>query len=107
MLTGSYSNYFHIYDRESKAETVLQADKAAFKSKRAGAGKVNKLGGIGSRGATKSATATNGAATPGKKDEINADTIDYAKKILHSSWHPQEYSVAVAATNNLFLFSVL
>jgi serine/threonine-protein phosphatase 2A regulatory subunit B len=90
-MSGSYSNYFHIYDRNSKTEVTLQADKSAFKAKRTGSTK-NKL----TLGRSKS-----------KKEEINPDTIDFSKKILHSSWHPQEYSVAVAATNNLFLFSTL
>lgn len=91
-MTGSYSNYFHIYDRNNaKSEVSLQADKSAFKARRTGTTK-SKL----SLGRLK-----------GKKDEINPDTVDYQKKILHASWHPNEYSVAVAATNNLFLFSTL
>ncbi len=90
-MSGSYSNYFHIYDRTSKSEIVLQADKSAFKSKRAGSAKP-RLG----LGRPKS-----------KKEEINPDTIDFTKKILHASWHPRESTVAVAATNNLFLFSAL
>ncbi|KAI3661656.1 hypothetical protein MP638_002908 [Amoeboaphelidium occidentale] len=92
VMTGSYSNYFHIYDRNNaKSEVSLQADKSAFKARRTGTTK-SKL----SLGRLK-----------GKKDEINPDTVDYQKKILHASWHPNEYSVAVAATNNLFLFSTL
>lgn len=87
-MSGSYSNYFHIYDRTSKAEYTLQADKAAFKKRTASKSRL-------SVGRSK------------KKEEINPDTIDYNKKILHSSWHPNENSVAVAATNNLFLFSTL
>lgn len=91
VLTGSYSNYFHIYDRNSKNEVTLQADKSAFKTKRTGATK-SKL----SLGRTKA-----------KKDEISAENVDFQKKILHSSWNPQEYSVAVAAANNLYLFSTV
>lgn len=89
-MTGSYSNYFNIYDRTSKNEVILQADKSAFK-KRASTTK-NRL----TLGRTKT-----------KKEEISADSIDFSKKILHSSWHPKENSVAIAATNNLFLFSTL
>ena len=33
-LTGSYSNYFHIYGAHTGAETVLQADKVAFKQRK-------------------------------------------------------------------------
>lgn len=39
-----------------------------------------------------------------KKDEIGVDCIDFSKKILHTAWHPKENIIAVAATNNLFLF---
>ncbi|CAG8572328.1 3667_t:CDS:2, partial [Racocetra fulgida] len=40
-----------------------------------------------------------------KDEEINVDAIDFNKKILHASWHPNENSIAVAATNNLFIFT--
>jgi len=39
-----------------------------------------------------------------KKDEISVDCLDFYKKILHTAWHPNENIIAVAATNNLFLF---
>lgn len=90
LLTGSYNNYFHIYDREGKTDVTLQADKSAFKAKRIGSTK-NKI---------LSARTKNG-----KKEDINVDTIDFNKKILHASWHPNENSIAVAATNNLFIFT--
>ena len=67
----------------------MQADKGAFKAtKRVGSAK-SKL----SRGKNN------------KKEEINVDAIDFNKKILHASWHPNENSIAVAATNNLFIFT--
>ena len=39
-----------------------------------------------------------------KKDEVNVESLDYNRKILHTAWHPSENIIAVAATNNLFLF---
>ena len=30
--------------------------------------------------------------------------MDYTRKILHTAWHPKENIIAVAATNNLFIF---
>ena len=39
------------------------------------------------------------------KKETDADQIDFNKKILHMSWHPQEDSIAIAATNNVSFFS--
>ncbi|KAI3654470.1 hypothetical protein MP228_001189 [Amoeboaphelidium protococcarum] len=103
MLTGSYGNYFNIYDRGSKNEVSLQADKSAFKAKRSNTAKT-KLG-LGKSTKSLSSGSTGGGLS--KKEEINPDTVDFSKKILHSSWHPKENSVAVAATNNLFLFSTL
>ncbi|KAJ3336305.1 protein phosphatase 2A regulatory subunit cdc55 [Gonapodya sp. JEL0774] len=92
VLTGSYSNYFHIYDRNGKSDIVLQADKSAFKAKKAGSAK-NKP------------TVTAGKGKVTKKEELlNVDSLDFGKKILHASWHPRENTVALAATNNLFLF---
>lgn len=39
-----------------------------------------------------------------KKDEISVDCLDFGRKILHTAWHPQENIIAVAATNNLYIF---
>jgi len=39
-----------------------------------------------------------------KKDEVSVDSLDFNKKILHTAWHPTENIIAVAATNNLFIF---
>lgn len=36
---------------------------------------------------------------------FGSDDMDFSKKILHASWHPQEDTVAVAAANNLFMFN--
>ena len=110
VLTGSYHNYFRIYDAQNtgpNSEVLLQADKSAFKAK--------KIGGPGK----------GGKGNGFRKDGINTDTIDFNKKILHGSWHPRENTIAVrcsalimclrdtdlitllkiAATNNLFLYS--
>lgn len=38
------------------------------------------------------------------QDEISVDCLDFTKKILHTAWHPHESIIAVAATNNLFIF---
>lgn len=65
-------------------EIVLQADKTAFKSKR--------FGSLAQRSA---------------RNKDWGDDIDFKKSILHFSWHPRENSIAVAATNNLFIFSAL
>jgi serine/threonine-protein phosphatase 2A regulatory subunit B len=74
LLTGSYHNYFQIYDIQNSRPSALRM----------------KLG----RGPSK------------KSDvELNADDIDFNKKVLHVAWHPQEDIVAVAANNNLYLYA--
>lgn len=72
-------------------EIILQADKSAFKSKKLA------LGDQSSRRRLMSGV--------GLGDQN--DYIDFKKSILHLSWHPQENSVAIAATNNLYIFSTL
>lgn len=82
MLTGSYHNYFRIFDVDSLSDVVLQADKSAFKQKKIGGPLPgNKLG------------AKNG--TRGLRDAMQMETLDFTKKILHASWHPRENTIAV------------
>ncbi|KAK4513699.1 uncharacterized protein ATC70_005704 [Mucor velutinosus] len=97
MMTGSYSNDIHIYGREEgDEEATLQADKSAFKAKKLGSAKNKITMSQGNR-------AANSAA--GRRMREDTDYMDYSKKILHSSWHPKENTIAVAATNNLFIFT--
>ena len=84
VLTGSYHNYFRIYDSDTLSDVVLQADKSAFKAKKIGGAVPAKNG------------AKNGAARPGGlRDAMQLDTLDFNKKILHASWHPRENTIAV------------
>ncbi|KAJ2660657.1 protein phosphatase 2A regulatory subunit cdc55 [Coemansia sp. RSA 1200] len=95
-MTGSYNNYFSIYDLSTAGDDVmLQADKNAFRAKRI-------QGPNGSK--SKVGIPRNGRGGL-RKEDINPDVIDYNRKILHSSWHPRENTLAVAATNNLFIFT--
>jgi serine/threonine-protein phosphatase 2A regulatory subunit B len=96
VLTGSYHNYFRIYDTDTLNDVVLQADKSAFKAKKIG----------GPLAANKpNAKNSPGARPGGLRDAMQLDTLDFNKKILHASWHPRENTIAIAATNNLFLYS--
>ena len=83
VMTGSYHNYFRIFDVNSSNDIVLQADKSAFKQK--------KLGQMGKNAATK-----NGMRPGGLKEQMNLETLDFNKKILHGSWHPRENTLAVS-----------
>ncbi|CAK7893469.1 protein phosphatase PP2A regulatory subunit B [[Candida] anglica] len=79
-------------DDDDQEEIILQADKSAFKSRKTNTGGPTRrrmMSGVGSN------------------DTGDFDNIDFKKSILHLSWHPRENSVAIAATNNLYIFSTL
>jgi len=80
-------------DDDDQEEIVLKADKSAFKSK--------KLGNTGSM----TRRLMSGVGSGSNSGDF--DNIDFKKSILHLSWHPRENSVAIAATNNLYIFSTL
>lgn len=84
VLTGSYHNYFRIYDTDTLNDVVLQADKSAFKAKKIG-------------GPLPKAAAKNGSRLGnGLRDAMSLETLDFNKKILHASWHPRENTIAVS-----------
>lgn len=88
VVTGSYSNQFNIYpgvlsDVSFDTEPVtLCADKGVFRQRRSDSPKGRR---VMMRRARRQ--------------------IDFRKNILHLSWHPLENTVAIAATNNLFVFN--
>ncbi|KAL6937679.1 protein phosphatase 2A regulatory subunit cdc55 [Hanseniaspora osmophila] len=97
----------------------LQADKNAFKS---ASNNINMNVQNGSNGNGYWGSEDNGSSSRNISDGAGAgglhghghgqqmalqEEIDYKKSILHFSWHPRENSVAIAATNNLFIFSSL
>lgn len=86
-MTGSYHNYFRIFDVDSMNDVVLQADKSAFKAK--------KIGGPlpGNKPGAKNGT---GVRAGGLRENMALDTLDFNKKILHASWHPRENTIAVS-----------
>ena len=45
-----------------------------------------------------------GGSAKRKKDEFSLEAMDYSKKVLHATWHPREDILAIAATNNLYIF---
>jgi len=85
IMTGSYNNFFRMFDRNLKKEVTYEASREIAKPKTLL--KPRKVSTAGKR----------------KRDEIFVDCLDFNKKILHTAWHPHENIIAVAATNNLFL----
>ncbi|TLS27392.1 hypothetical protein PpBr36_05122 [Pyricularia pennisetigena] len=114
VMTGSYNNNFMIYpsDPEKETEVVLQADKSAFKAKKVGVptpinSSTSPTANGGKKGGSRAGSPAAGGQGQRMRKETDADQIDFNKKILHMSWHPFEDSIAIAATNNLFVFSAL
>ncbi|KAK9313557.1 WD40-repeat-containing domain protein [Lipomyces starkeyi] len=118
VMTGSYNNNFMIYPNATdtdaeETEVVLQADKSAFKAKRVGVAAPIGRGQTGRHGnGSPGLRGSSPSGRTGMTSGMNAvrrenDDIDFNKKILHMSWHPHEDSIAIAATNNLFVFSTL
>jgi serine/threonine-protein phosphatase 2A regulatory subunit B len=99
VVTGSYNNNFMIFPDVKNPDSVseeisLQADRSAFKSR-----KQQQL----NNGNNKR---KNGVQSMLKRD-LDFDSVNFRKGILHLSWHPFENSVAIATTSNLYIFSTL
>ncbi|NXD56790.1 2ABD phosphatase, partial [Corvus moneduloides] len=86
IMTGSYNNFFRTFERNTHRDVTLEASRESSKPR--AILKPRKVCTTGKR----------------KKDEITVDSLDFNKKILHTAWHPSENIIAVAATNNLYLF---
>ncbi|VVC96255.1 unnamed protein product, partial [Leptidea sinapis] len=96
LMTGSYNGFFRIFERggvggggggSRRGELTLEASREAASRPRQPL-RVRRVA----------------TTTKRKKDEISVDCLDFNKKILHTAWHPHESIIAVAATNNLFIF---
>ena len=37
--------------------------------------------------------------------QVNVDNIDFAQKVLHVAWHPNDDIIAIGAKSQLFLYS--
>jgi len=86
IMTGSYNNFFRLFDRDSKADATFESSRDAIRP-----GSVLKPRKVST-------------ANKRRKDEIAVDCLDFNKKILHAAWHPRDNVLAVAATNNLYLY---
>ncbi|KJH47537.1 WD domain, G-beta repeat protein [Dictyocaulus viviparus] len=97
LLTGSYHNLFRTYTRGSTDaktwEARPQEPHSLLRTRRVCAG-------AGARAQRVRRTVGDAG-----DDELAADALDFNRKILHVAWHPKENIIALAATNNLYIFS--
>lgn len=90
IMTGSYNNGFHIFDREGDDHTFLEASKNLRRP---------------SKNTLKRNKATGSAKQKKPEETTNPDNIDFNKKIMHATFNPSDNCVALAAINNLFIFN--
>ncbi|XP_033829087.1 serine/threonine-protein phosphatase 2A 55 kDa regulatory subunit B alpha isoform isoform X1 [Periophthalmus magnuspinnatus] len=81
VMTGSYNNFFRMFDRGFRRDVTLEASRENCKP----------------QSVLKPCKVSIGL-------EISIDSVDCNKKILHTAWHPLDNIIAVATTNNLFIF---
>ncbi|XP_053500523.1 serine/threonine-protein phosphatase 2A 55 kDa regulatory subunit B alpha isoform-like isoform X1 [Ictalurus furcatus] len=86
VMTGSYNNFFRMLERTQRRDVTLEACRESCKPRQVL--KPRRVCAGGKR----------------KKDEISVDSLDFNKKILHTAWHPHANIIAVATTNNLYIF---
>ncbi len=86
IITGTYNNFFRIFNRNSNESYTYEASRD-----------MNTLGQI-----LRNKRVV--AGTKKRRDEVPVQDLDYPRKILHPVWHPKDNILAIAATNNLYLF---
>lgn len=88
VITGSYNNFFRTFGRARQSDVTYEASldlcklPAMYRQKKPSAGLIGRK----------------------RKEEIFAEHLDFSKKILHCAWHPAADIIALAATNNLYIF---
>lgn len=87
LLTGSYNNFFRLFDHESHKDGLFEAAGDTLQNRQPLKPKKVYVAGQKRR-----------------KDEISVESLDFAKKLLHVTWHPSENMFAMASSNNWYLF---
>ncbi|KPJ03814.1 Protein phosphatase PP2A 55 kDa regulatory subunit [Papilio xuthus] len=103
LMTGSYNGFFRIFERGGAGGAGAGAGGAGAAARR---GELTLEASRDAAARPRQPLRARRVATTAKrkKDEISVDCLDFNKKILHTAWHPHESVIAVAATNNLFIF---
>ncbi|XP_060771895.1 protein phosphatase 2, regulatory subunit B, gamma a isoform X2 [Neoarius graeffei] len=86
IMTGAYNSFFRMFDRDSGRGVTLEAWRESSKPRAVLRTRRVYTGGRRRRG------------------DVGVDSLDFRKKILHMAWHPTENIIAIAASNNLYIF---
>jgi serine/threonine-protein phosphatase 2A regulatory subunit B len=88
LLTGSYHNLFKITSRLTRKDAIFEASREQA---------------IRPRQLLK-AKKILPSARRNRRDEINPDSLEFTKKILHCAYHPTDNIIAIATAHNLFTY---
>jgi len=83
ILTGSYKNHLHVFDKQGKTHDHFEASPNPTIKKQP------KPGLLGRK----------------KKKDDQFETSDFSKKCLHLTWHPSENIIAVSSISSLYIFA--
>lgn len=89
VLAGSYHNLFRVYDLASTDNVCLEASRDNI---------------TGPTHTLQPVSIISGTTPRTTREQIHVEDIDFNLKILHAAWHPQRNILALAATNNLYLY---
>ena len=95
IMTGSYSNMFHVYNRDGQLGLSMELTKCSTAG--------------GSKNAWNHRQAVGMAGKNGTAPLSPAPahhSVDFGRRVLHLAWHPQRDVVAVAGLDKLYLYSV-
>eukprot|EP00037_Helgoeca_nana_P029458 m.351630 g.351630 ORF g.351630 m.351630 type:complete len:437 (-) comp27980_c0_seq3:708-2018(-) len=89
ILAGSYHNLFRMYDLPTGEDVCLEASRDNI------GGPMHQL---------QPMQIISGQTPRSSRQHIHVEDIDFNHKILHAAWHPRRNILALAATNNLYLY---
>eukprot|EP00042_Codosiga_hollandica_P047419 m.513611 g.513611 ORF g.513611 m.513611 type:complete len:432 (+) comp57445_c0_seq1:113-1408(+) len=89
IMTGSYNNHLRIFNRDTGGDVTFEASRENITAASHVLEPINVV---------------SGPSKGGVGRDVSVDSLDFAAKILHASWHPKRGVLALAATNNLYLF---
>uniref|UniRef100_A0A7S0N7F5 Serine/threonine-protein phosphatase 2A 55 kDa regulatory subunit B n=1 Tax=Pyramimonas obovata TaxID=1411642 RepID=A0A7S0N7F5_9CHLO len=103
VATGSYSNFFRVFNCASGAEATLEASKTPQRRLRSPQ-KVNPSKITSRLGLARGRRDNNAKRPAGDADGLADGCADFGAKLLHLAWHPQLDAMAAAASNSLYIF---
>jgi len=102
VATGSYNNFFRVFNCKTGTESTLEASKTPQRCFRSPA-KVNPSKITSRLGLSRGRRDAN-TKRAGEADNMAEGCLDFGAKLLHLAWHPKLDAMAAAASNSLYIF---